>query len=92
MRIVDIVLAAHKREEKQKMIITSFGSWQVIETVKSLLSEKAKQIKFGDYLKRLGLLEKANPQQTKITQAQQRQALTTAEQIKLLDKRRKGGD
>jgi hypothetical protein len=83
LQIADIVLEAYQAENRQKYILEAYSAWQIIEFIKMIVTDKAKQIKFSDYLKKIGLDEKVKDPQDKKTAV--KAALTTAEQIRQLD-------
>jgi hypothetical protein len=83
LQIANIVLEAYQTENRQKYQLEAYNAWQITELIKMLVTDKAKPVKFSDYLKKIGLSDKAeNPQDKKIAAAA---AITTAEQIKQLD-------
>jgi hypothetical protein len=89
MHLIDIVQEAHKADNKNKLVIAAFESWQVIEAMKGMISE-SKPTKFGDYLKKIGLSEK-DPIDKATIEQQKKQALSTAEEIKNMDRPAKKG-
>jgi hypothetical protein len=79
-----------KEDFKNNMYYSSFGAWQINETIKALLNGKSnKGLTFKDYAKNLGLGEEKEPnQEPKILKKLEiKQALKTAQEIIAIDRK-----
>lgn len=91
LQIIKTIFEVKEHEQREKFILESYNAWQIVEVVKGIMSEKAKGQSFGDYIKKLGLVEKpkqgskAEKLQAAIDLRQKDKALSIAEQIRLAD-------
>ena len=91
--VIETINEATKDEIHERMIMESFGSWQIIEVLKGMLGSKAKALSFKDHIERLGLLENQVPQgvnkhiKVMETKLLKDKALQTAEEILSIDRK-----
>lgn len=80
--LVDILTVGLKEEMRDQMSIQSFGAWQIIETLKAMLSNGDNSIPYMKYLESLGMIEKSNEKENLARiRAEKEQALANAEEI-----------
>lgn len=77
------MIEAYQADNKQKYQLEAYNAWQITELIKMLVTDKAKPVKFSEYLKKIGLGDKVNDPQGKKVAA--KAAIEAAEQIKQLD-------
>jgi hypothetical protein len=80
-------MEAYEDEARKDYVLQAYNAWQIIEVIKLIASENAKPLSFADYIKKLGLQSKKEESRSNITkEAQIKSALSTADQIRQLDK------
>jgi hypothetical protein len=55
--LAGVLIVNEKNESRGRLIETSFGAWQIVETLKAMLIANAPSIPFGAYIKAFGIIE-----------------------------------
>lgn len=85
---LDIINEAIKEEFKDNMTLHTFGSWQIIESLKMMLGGDSKKgIAFQEYCRKLGLLETNHEVNEQVRKMEKHKALATANEILALYKK-----
>ena len=79
---LDVINNAIQEEFKDNMTLHSFGSWQIIESLKMLLGGDSKHaISFQEYCKKLGLIDPSPEISKQALKMEKERALQTADEI-----------
>lgn len=89
--VAEMMSAGVKEEFNNALIIETFGTWQIVETVKAAVGGKNnKATSFQDYARILGLFDQETEEERKIKalmrQMDKEEALRTAREIRELDR------
>jgi hypothetical protein len=89
MDIVEVMAQGVKEDFKDAMTLQAYGSWQIIEALKSMFGETT-PMAFSKYAKQLGLIDENEEMSKAQAQIQKQIALSTASEIVKLHKQQQG--